>query len=416
MLRIVTRHHHLHAVGNISRSYATFSSGFNVPVLSATRRTVRVEQLPDGYDLNDVVGTLSASPVEAITPSPNHVSLRFFAKTLARRYRQTNSDRLRVKIDDEVRTPPLSAFTVAALGRYGLSLKFVIDGLPEGIGEEELKELLFNDRRVVFWRLEGTKTNVRVFSLHHAMMVRLLLKENPQFKDCRMSFIDEDDYLYPEWYSPPKENDTDSKRSVIIDNILMPQTSVAVRDWVSSFEKQVAGLVYGSLRPEQNMMRLRFISPDLAQQFIAKFEDRSGGLNVRVTLADHVDNCSVEDGEVASPEVHRSLVTAISMGACRTLAVQFDKAHHVEEPEYRAFFGQFGNIALISEQKRDDELRLLVQYEDVHDAMQAIVSLSIPGQGHMYEGARVNFLGADHLQPIFIVNSPSKSILHLGES
>ncbi len=57
-----------------------------------------------------------------------------------------------------------------------------------------------------------------------------------------------------------------------------------------------------------------------------------------------------------------------------------------------------------------------MQYEDVHDAMQAIVSLSMPGKGHLYEGASVNFLGADHLQPIFIVNSPSKSILHLEES
>ncbi|KAK0446957.1 uncharacterized protein EV420DRAFT_1569131 [Desarmillaria tabescens] len=396
MLRIVTRHHH--------RLYAV------VPILSATRRTVRVEQLPDGYDVSDVVGTLRASPVEAIVPSQNYVSLRFFAKTLAKRYRLRNSDRLDVRIDEEVRTPPLSAFTVAALGRYGLSLGFVVEGLPGGMMEEEMKEMLFSGRRVVSWRLEGTRADVRVFSLHHAMLVWLTLKENPQFKDCRMTFIDEGDYLYPEWYSPPKEG---SKRSVIIDNILTSQTSIAVRDWVSSFDKQVPGLGYGALRPEQNMMRLRFVSPDVARQFIAKFEDRSDGLNVRVTLG---DGSSVEDGMVASPAERRSLVTAISMGACRTLVVQFDKAHHVEKSEYRAFFGQFGSIALISEQKWHDELRLSVQYEDVHDAMQAIVSLSIPGKGHMYEGARVNFLDANHLQPIFIVNSPSKSILHLEES
>ncbi|PBK62462.1 hypothetical protein ARMSODRAFT_964150 [Armillaria solidipes] len=410
MLRLVTHHHHLR---NIARSYATFSSGLSIPVLSATRRTVRVEQLPDGYDVSDVVGVLSASPVEAIIPSQNHISLRFFAKTLARRYRQKNSDRLYVKIDEEVRTAPLSAFTVAALGRYGLSLHFVIDGLPNKMGVEELKELLFSGKRVVSWRLEGARANVRVLSLHHAMLVLLALKENPQFKDCRMSFIDQDDYMYPEWYSPPEEGNADSKRAVVIDNILSPQTSVAVRDWVSSFDKQVAGLVYGGLRPEQNMMRLRFVSPDLARQFIAKFGDQSDRLNVRVTL---VDGSSTKDGEVSNPEEHRSLVTATSMGACRTLLVQFDKAHRVDKSVYRAFFGQFGSIALITEQKWHDELRLLVQYEDVHDAMQAIVSLSMPGKGHMYEGARVNFLGADHLQPIFIINSPSKSILHLEES
>ncbi|SJL13975.1 uncharacterized protein ARMOST_17427 [Armillaria ostoyae] len=380
MLRLVTHHHHLR---NIARSYATFSSGLSIPVLSATRRTVRVEQLPDGYDVSDVVGVLSASPVEAIIPSQNHISLRFFAKTLARRYRQKNSDRLYVKIDEEVRTASLSAFTVAALGRYGLSLHFVIDGLPYKMGVEELKELLFSGKRVVSWRLEGTRANVRVLSLHHAMLVLLVLKENPEFKDCRVSFIDEDEYMYPEWYSPPGEGNADSKRTVVIDNILTPQTSVAVRDWVSSFDKQVAGLVYGGLRPEQNM-RLRFVSPDLARQFIAKFGDQSDRLNVRVTLA---DGCSAEDGEVSNPEEHRSLVTAISMGACRTLLVQFDKAHRVDKSEYRAFFGQFGSIALITEQKWHDELRLFVQYEDVHDAMQAIVSLSIPGKGHIYEGA-----------------------------
>ncbi|KAK0221157.1 hypothetical protein EDD85DRAFT_262925 [Armillaria nabsnona] len=410
MLRLVTHHHHLR---NIARSYATFSSGLGIPVLSATRRTVRVEQLPDGYDVSDVVGVLNASPVEAIIPSQNHISLRFFAKTLARRYRQKNSDRLYVKIDEEVRTAPLSAFTVAAFGRYGLSLHFVIDGLPDKTGVEELKELLFSGKRVVSWRLEGTRANVRVLSLHHAMQVLLVLKENPQFKDCRISFIDEDDYMYPEWYSPPEEGNVDSKRTVVIDNILSPQTSIAVRDWVSSFDKQVAGLVYGGLRPEQNMMRLRFVSPDLARQFITKFGDQSDRLNVRVTL---VDGSSTEGGEVSNPEEHRSLVTAISMGSCRTLLVQFDKAHRVEKSEYRALFRQFGSIALISEQKWHNELRLLVQYEDVHDAIQAIVSLSIPGKGHLYEGARVNFLGADHLQPIFIVNSPSKSILHLEES
>ncbi|KAK0433251.1 hypothetical protein EV421DRAFT_1845730 [Armillaria borealis] len=413
MLRLATHHHHLHSVRNIFRSYATFSSGLSIPVLSATRRTVRVEQLPDGYDVSDVVGVLSASPVEAIIPSQNHISLRFFAKALARRYRQKNSDRLYVKIDEEVRTAPLSAFTVAALGRYGLSLHFVIDRLPCKMGAEELKELLFSGKRVVSWQLEGTRANVRVFSLHHAILVLLALKENPEFKDCRVSFIDEDDYMYPEWYSPPEEGNADSKRTVVIDNILTPQTSIAVRDWVSSFDKQVAGLVHGGLRPEQNMMRLRFVSPDLARQFIAKFGDQSDRLNVRTTL---VDGSSAEDGEVSNPEEHRSLVTAMSMGACRTLLVQFDKAHRVDKSEYRAFFGQFGSIALITEQKWHDELRLLVQYEDVHDAMQAIVSLSIPGKGHLYEGASVNFLGADHLQPIFIVNSPSQSILHLEES
>lgn len=267
MLRLVTHHHHLR---NITRSYATFSSGLSIPVLSATRRTVRVEQLPDGYDVSDVVGVLSASPVEAIIPSQNYISLRFFAKTLARRYRQKNSDRLYVKIDEEVRTAPLSAFTVAALGRYGLSLHFVIDGLPHKMGVEELKELLFGGKRVVSWRLEGTRANVRVLSLHHAMQVRMLatfncmlssmmpqillvLKEKPQFKDCRMSSIDEDEYMYPEWYSLPEGGSTDSKRTVVIDNILTPQTSIAVRDWVSSFDKQVAGLVYGGLRPEQNV-------------------------------------------------------------------------------------------------------------------------------------------------------------------
>ncbi len=95
-------------------------------------------------------------------------------------------------------------------------------------------------------------------------------------------------------------------------------------------------------------MRLRFVSPDLARQFITKFGDQSDRLNVRVTL---VDDSPTKDGEVSNPEEHRSLVTAISMGACRTLLVQFDKAHRVEKSEYRAFFGQFGSIALISEQK-----------------------------------------------------------------
>ncbi|KAK0468883.1 hypothetical protein IW261DRAFT_1517339 [Armillaria novae-zelandiae] len=409
MLRLVT-HHHLR---NLARSYATFSSGLSIPVLSATRRTVRVGKLSDGYDVSDVIGVLSASPVEAIIPSQNHISLRFFAKTLANRYRLKNSDRLYVKIDGKVRTAPLSAFTIAAFGRYGLSLHFVIDGIPEAMEAEELKALLFGSKRVVSWRLEGTRADVRVLSLHQAMRILLVLKENPKFQNCRMSFIDEDDYMYPEWYSPPEKGNTDSKRIVVIDNILLSQTSIVVRDWVSSFDKQIAGLVSGCLRPEQNMMRLRFLSPDLARQFIAKFDDQSDRLNVRVAL---VDGSSAEDGEPPNPAEHRSLVTAISMGACRTLLVQFDKAQRVEKSEYRAFFGRFGSIALITEQKRHDELRVLVQYEGVRDAMHAIVELSIPGRGHLYEGASVNFLGADHLQPIFIVNSPSQSILHLEES
>ncbi len=79
-----------------------------------------------------------------------------------------------MKIDEEVRTAPLSAFTVAALGRYGLSLHFVIDGLPGKMGVEELKELLFGGKRVVSWRFEGTRANVRVLSLHHAMLVCML--------------------------------------------------------------------------------------------------------------------------------------------------------------------------------------------------------------------------------------------------
>ncbi|KAK0231685.1 hypothetical protein EDD85DRAFT_793351 [Armillaria nabsnona] len=142
----------------------------------------------------------------------------------------------------------------------------------------------------------------------------------------------------------------------------------------------------GSSSVEQGSRRKR-------QRHLSDVENDSGdtrdvnGLSHVVNL---VDGSSMEDSEIASVEERCSLGAAINTGGYWTLFVHFDKVHHVEKLKYWAFFGQIGSCALSADIRakkilyRHDELRLLVKDEDMHGAMQAIVSLSMAGKGYMY--------------------------------
>ncbi|KAK0476013.1 hypothetical protein EDD18DRAFT_1191635, partial [Armillaria luteobubalina] len=50
------------------------------------QRTVRIDKLPDGYKIDTVIAALKASPVESIIPEKNHLLVRFFDESTARRY------------------------------------------------------------------------------------------------------------------------------------------------------------------------------------------------------------------------------------------------------------------------------------------------------------------------------------------
>ncbi len=45
-----------------------------------------LQNLPEGYGITDIIGTIKAGPVEAIIPGDDQLTIRFLSEELARKY------------------------------------------------------------------------------------------------------------------------------------------------------------------------------------------------------------------------------------------------------------------------------------------------------------------------------------------
>ncbi len=97
-------------------------------------RTVRVESLAEGYNVNRVLAAIKANPAESITVAKDHLLVRFFNEDMAKNCVASGSGTSGavMKMDDSL-SPPLSAVDVATLGRLGTSRSLAMTDIPNNV-------------------------------------------------------------------------------------------------------------------------------------------------------------------------------------------------------------------------------------------------------------------------------------------
>ncbi|KAK0479561.1 hypothetical protein IW261DRAFT_1478063 [Armillaria novae-zelandiae] len=298
-----------------------------------------------------------------------------------------------MKIDD-VLSPPLSAVDVAALGRLGTSRSLAMTEIPNNVQEKDVQDILFQHGDLESWIFDSPKrtATARYFDMHDALQALVDLRSNGI---NTLPLTNPDGYIFPKWF-PAEEADKEMVNCrVKFSGITDPKMILHLRSWVAEFEKDHIPVLSISLSRERGTAMLQFASSDLAQRFCNMCASRTLELGVEVSVARR-----------RSP-IQRSLVTALALGACRTVTVNLaDEKDFTNVNDYLHFFKQIGVITPESKpQFASPVSELRVSYEKVSSALRCILVLSgfeIAGNKHSslpdFEGAKMNFLGA-HLNP-----------------
>lgn len=135
-----------------------------------SNRTVRVGNLPQEYDLSSVLNAIQANPVERILTRHDHVLVQFFSEEMAQRCVRDYEGLLSLAIHPQP-SPPLSCFTVAAIGYLSLSRALEISNLSPDITEDIFKDQVY----CYSARVERSESKARVrlefLDVHDAIKV-----------------------------------------------------------------------------------------------------------------------------------------------------------------------------------------------------------------------------------------------------
>ncbi|KAK0185258.1 hypothetical protein F5146DRAFT_1228188 [Armillaria mellea] len=354
-------------------------------------RTVRVESLAEGYNVSRVLAAIKANPAESITVAKNHLLVRFFNEDMAKNCIASGAGMSGavMKMDDTL-SPPLSAVDVAALGRLGTSRLLVMKEIPNNIQEKDILEILSQHGGLESWIFDSPKrtATARYFDMHDAFQALVDLRSN----DINtLPLTSPDGYIFPEWFPAEEAEKEMANCRVKLSGITDPRMILHLRSWIVEFEKDHIPVLSISLSREQGTAMLQFASSDLAQEFCNMCASRALELGVEVSVARR-----------RSP-IQRNLVTALALGASRTVTVNLASEKDLTHSnDYLHFFKRIGVITPESKHQFASPVNeLRISYEKVSSALRCILVLSgleVAGSTHSslpdFEGASIKFLGA----------------------
>ncbi|KAK0194452.1 hypothetical protein F5146DRAFT_1035930 [Armillaria mellea] len=363
-------------------------------------RTVSVRNLPKEYrgphDIASVLAPLKLNPVETISPSDYGRGILINCLDTKRAERciaSYHGSRLSLKL---VRTNrSLAVYVIAAIGYTGLSRSCKIENIPQGVPEQQIKSImcpqrLGNRRDFESWHFDpnSSRLDVRFMCLSQAMDA------------LKMTYCDaeESDYDFPEWYTPEEEYQEKVKRAVVVSNLNGPEKSLPCREWANDWQRISPTLVFCGLYPAKDV--------STSVRFVRQFQSRADALGVGMEIQE------------TQYTVTRSLITAISLGASRTLVLTVKGTKSI--PEIHEIFMQQGKItqltrrqrcvrhvfppSLVNSVCRENDTMFYITFENVSLALRTVIRMGrILNQGFPgLTGAIVGFLNAPHLKPIVI--------------
>ncbi|KAK0220946.1 hypothetical protein EDD85DRAFT_267996, partial [Armillaria nabsnona] len=406
ILRLPVRHvglglRHLHSLPDVS--YGVQSTKEEDSAFSPSR-TISIRNLPKEYrgphDVARVLAPLKMNPVETVSPSYFGRGILINCLDTKRAERciaSYHGSRLSLKLVRTVRS--LAVYVVAAIGYTGLSRSCKIDNIPRGVPEQQLKSImcpqrLGNRRDFESWRFDpnASRLDVRFMCLSQAMDAKENIFRSPILKGAKMTYCDaeESDYDFPEWYTPEEEHQEKVKRAVVVSNLNGPEKSLPCREWTNDWQDISPTLLFCGLYPAKDLMHLEFATSTAAQQFVRQFQSRADASGVGLEIQE------------THYTVTRSLITAISLGASRTLVLTVNGTKSI--PEIREIFMQQGNITQLTCRQRENNTMFYITFENVSLAMRTVIRMGrILNEGFPgLAGAIVGFLNAPHLKPIVI--------------
>ncbi|KAK0243063.1 hypothetical protein EDD85DRAFT_315078 [Armillaria nabsnona] len=254
---------------------------------------------------------------------------------------------------DEASSPPLHAAIVAAIGYLNLSRSLKIDNLPLdfNIIENDCWKRISGHKSVEYSRFHRFRTRASaelcMIDIEGAIdmveVIKGLAATEASFKGTRVSYTGGNiKSIFPAWY---KEHDKVHPRTITV--TVTPETYRPLRSSIMEFERTNPTLLNANVNRQENIVLLRFATSDSAQFFGRMLQYRSDelGLKIPFTYNNHSDFVS------------DNVMTAVALGARRTIILTTPAERLVEQSRYHLLFRQFGNISYVSKRVGEDPPR-----------------------------------------------------------
>ncbi|KAK0220589.1 hypothetical protein IW262DRAFT_1036751 [Armillaria fumosa] len=357
---------------------------------------VLVRNLPQGYDVGNVLGTIKANPVEAIILGDDQLAVRFLSEPLARKCVSRGggggaSLGWSLTLDEET-SPKLSAYVVAAIGYSRLSRWITLKNLPRDLREEDLRTHII-PRQVQYSRFDPIERQAQIgfLDIWQALRVRQQIFSHSYFEGVGLSFDqrDEDEYLFLDWYPREDVNQRNVERVIRISNVTSFDMDRTVRSWVHEFEDSGAHhTLFYSLYPKKNLIKIVFTTSLSARKFIKRYMSAAEGINAQLLLRPQRGPLSL------------TKITTAGLGTSLALGIRLRHNQRRGLQEYHEAFNYSGDLK-ISEEFREDLSHgwVFLTFNNVNNAMRCMVGFERDEKNTEFEGAEMNFIGARHLAP-----------------
>ncbi|KAK0243238.1 hypothetical protein EDD85DRAFT_321034 [Armillaria nabsnona] len=330
-------------------------------------RVARIGKLPEGYDLVQVLRASKAilSPIEQIVPGQDHVLLRFFDQDFARRFLLNKSNPYVEDCEYDSSVPLVSA-KIAAYCGLGAQRKVRLTATtPVTIEAARAALSAYEDPAVTDIRIHNDTAFIDFADINSA--IKIVNSSNVTgLVDAKFEYFETArSFRTPDFVSRALEIQYAGKRTVVISDIQdVSKAEEAV--WSTVGSKTSERVLDSQIVPEQKAMVLAFSTARFANEFRRKF--RPKGFQVNVTL--------VKTG------LYRPEVTAIGMGASRTLQIRGDGSQDLAQ------FGLFGPVLQVVQ--KDDVTE--ITYKSFWDSMNALLQLESGNHGLTgFDGVSVSF-------------------------
>ncbi|KAK0450549.1 uncharacterized protein EV420DRAFT_1562331 [Desarmillaria tabescens] len=351
MLRIGSALRCLRAVRPSSASYTTAAAP------ASLHRTVRVENLPSGYDVGSIIQAIKANPAEAVVPSKDHLLVKFFDEYTAKRCVEASNgvQNLSLKIDEST-SAPLDDATISKIVKFNLTRTVRLSDIPKGLSEYDLKQTLSKYEGVdVRFNLAETEADIHFLDIHQVADAYSALKATGA-TPTHIQVIP-DDYIFPEWYTPEGPEAT---QAVVFSEFPSPEIRNDCYRLVLDMNSNTVPFITTVFAGRKGIKSF-FPTTALAKQFVEECKPKTDAFGVKVAFESTVRTLKA------------SSITAVSLGATRVVSlpvtVQPSKFGRLQN-----FFRIYGDVAQWGISSSDG--RLLVAYYKLMGAASLISAYS----------------------------------------
>ncbi|KAK0211109.1 hypothetical protein DFS33DRAFT_1379079 [Desarmillaria ectypa] len=328
------------------------------------RRVLRVDHLPNNYDVTEFLSNQGAYRIERIDFSPNSVDLRFFRPVDAEERKGRWHQMQRFK-DEQMSfvgpsRPVVDAGIIARIGAWHASRRLEI---PGEWTVQALQDLFTPYGAVCFTGIRENRGLVDFLNIADAIKAYEALQQH------KVAFRRDPD---PVGTTPRTVHITGIQRNQVEDHVLTTLRAV----------KRSTGL---SLRHDANKetMDIEFFDKDEADTFLSHFQPIAEQKNLTATA-------------VETPNLHPMTMLALNLGARRALwiGLRNKKAKDAKAHLVQTLLSQFGEVMFVRHRASVPVpySSLIVFFTDVYAAMNALIGLEKGGHTlAAFAGCEVNF-------------------------